>query len=84
MDSFRGRVVWESFLRCCSCGTLACIRFRISVPPTARGWLVLNVEAHDFPGDMPKAFSAALPTMFQNYSSIYDFDRDRNYFTACI
>ncbi len=46
----------------------------------AAGWLVLNVEAHDVPGDLPPDFYAALPTLIKNYASIGNTDRDRSYF----
>ena len=46
----------------------------------AEGWLALNVEAHDVPGDLPPAFYAALPAMLKNYQTIGDTERDRNYF----
>jgi len=46
----------------------------------AEGWLVLNVEPHDVPGDMPPAFYAALPAMIKNYAMIGNTDRDRSYF----
>lgn len=46
----------------------------------AEGWLVLNVEPHDVPGDMPPAFYAALPAMIKNYPMIGNTDRDRSYF----
>jgi cephalosporin-C deacetylase-like acetyl esterase len=46
----------------------------------AQGWLVFNIEAHDLPGDMPQAFYDQMPTLIRNYNSIYDDDRDRNYF----
>ena len=46
----------------------------------AQGWLVFNIEAHDLPGDMPQAFYDQLPTLLKNYNSIYDADRDKNYF----
>lgn len=46
----------------------------------AKGWLVLNVAAHDVPGNMPPEFYAALPAMLKNYNTIYNEDRDRNYF----
>ena len=50
----------------------------------AKGWLVLNVEAHDVPGDMPKEFYAALPALIKNYTAIYNDDRERNYFLQMI
>ncbi len=46
----------------------------------AQGWLALNVEPHDVPCNLPPAFYAALPTMIKSYQSIYDDDRNRNYF----
>jgi len=46
----------------------------------AAGWLVLNIEPHDVPGDMPPEFYAALPALIRRYNTIYNDDRDRNYF----
>ncbi len=46
----------------------------------AEGWLVLNIEPHDVPGDLPKEFYAALPALIRRYNTIYNDDRDRNYF----
>jgi cephalosporin-C deacetylase len=46
----------------------------------AEGWLALNIEPHDVPGDLPAAFYAALPAMIKSYNSIENHDRDRNYF----
>lgn len=46
----------------------------------AEGWLVLNVEPHDVPGDLPQAFYEALPALIKQYTTIYNDDRDRNYF----
>ena len=46
----------------------------------AEGWLALNVEPHDVPGDLPPDFYAALPELIKHYNTIYDDDRDRNYF----
>lgn len=46
----------------------------------AEGWLAVNIEPHDVPGDMPAEFYAALPRLIKNYNSIYNDDRDRNYF----
>lgn len=46
----------------------------------AEGWLAFNVEPHDVPCDLPSAFYAALPTMIKEYRTIYNDDRDRNYF----
>jgi cephalosporin-C deacetylase len=46
----------------------------------AQGWLVFNIEAHDLPGDQPQSFYDNQPTLIKNYNSIYNDDRDRNYF----
>lgn len=46
----------------------------------AEGWLALNIEPHDVPGDMPQDFYAALPALIKHYYTIYNDDRDRNYF----
>ena len=46
----------------------------------AEGWLALNIEPHDVPGDQSPEFYAALPAMIKSYNTIYNDDRDRNYF----
>lgn len=46
----------------------------------AEGWLAFNVMAHDLPYDRDQAFYAALPAMIRNYNSLYNDNRDRNYF----
>ncbi|HKG95048.1 MAG TPA: acetylxylan esterase, partial [Gemmatimonadaceae bacterium] len=46
----------------------------------AEGWLALNVEPHDVPGDMPPAFYDALPTLIKNYNTIGQHSRDESYF----
>lgn len=46
----------------------------------AEGWLVLNVEPHDLPGNLPAEIYPQLPAMLLNYFTIYNDDRDRNYF----
>jgi cephalosporin-C deacetylase len=46
----------------------------------AEGWLALNVMPHDVPSDLPPEFYAALPQMIKNYNTVYDENRDRNYF----
>jgi cephalosporin-C deacetylase-like acetyl esterase len=46
----------------------------------AKGWLVLDIEPHDLPGDLPPEFYAALPQMIKSYNTIYNDNRDRNYF----
>lgn len=50
------------------------------VDRAAQGWLILDVAAHDVPGDMPQAFYDALPAMIKQYHVIYNDDRDRCYF----
>jgi cephalosporin-C deacetylase-like acetyl esterase len=46
----------------------------------AKGWLVLNVEPHDVPSDMPQAFYDALPQLIKNYRLIGRYSRDESYF----
>ena len=46
----------------------------------AEGWLVLNVEPHDVPSDLPQAFYDALPQIIKHYNSINQGNRDDNYF----
>jgi len=46
----------------------------------AEGWLVLNVEPHDVPPDMPQAFYDALPQSIRNYARLGVRDRDDSYF----
>ena len=46
----------------------------------ARGWLVLNVEPHDVPSDMPPAFYDALPQLIKNYRLIGRHNREESYF----
>jgi len=44
------------------------------------GYLVLDVEPHDVPGDMPQAFYDALPTIIKQYNTIGQTSRDDSYF----
>ena len=46
----------------------------------AEGWLVLNVEPHDVPADMPQAFYDALPALIRNYRTIGQRSRDESWF----
>jgi cephalosporin-C deacetylase len=46
----------------------------------AEGWLVLNVEPHDVPADLPQAFYDALPQRIKNYRTIGQHSRDESYF----
>jgi len=46
----------------------------------AEGWLVLNVEPHDVPADMPQAYYDALPQVIKRYNTINQGNRDDNYF----
>src|SRR5215207_3919317 len=46
----------------------------------AEGWLALNIEPHDVPGDRPQSFYDALPQELKNYHTIGRGDRDRSYF----
>ncbi len=46
----------------------------------AEGWLALNIEPHDVPGDQPQSFYDALPQELKNYHTIGRHDRDKSYF----
>jgi cephalosporin-C deacetylase len=46
----------------------------------AEGWLVLNIQPHDVPVDMPQAFYDALPARTRNYHTIGQHSRDESYF----
>ncbi len=46
----------------------------------AEGWLALNIEPHDVPGDQPQSFYDALPQELKNYHTIGRDDRDKSYF----
>jgi len=46
----------------------------------AQGWLVLNVEPHDVPADMPQAFYDALPQLIKDYRLIGRHSRVESYF----
>ncbi len=46
----------------------------------AAGWLVLNIQPHDVPVDMPEAFYAALPALIRNYHTIGQHSREESYF----
>ncbi len=46
----------------------------------AEGWLALNIEPHDVPGDMPQAFYDALPATIKHYETLGHLSRDESYF----
>jgi cephalosporin-C deacetylase len=46
----------------------------------AEGWLVLNIQPHDVPADMPQAFYDALPALIKNYPTIGRHSRDESHF----
>src|SRR5215207_7534651 len=46
----------------------------------AEGWLALNIEPHDVPGDRPQSFYDALPQELKNYHAIGRDDREKSYF----
>lgn len=48
----------------------------------AEGWLVLNVEPHDLPSDMPQPFYDALPQLIRDYRTIGQHSRDESYFLS--
>ncbi|HEX6923901.1 MAG TPA: acetylxylan esterase [Longimicrobiaceae bacterium] len=45
-----------------------------------QGWLVLNVEPHDVPVDMPQSFYDNLPTVVKRYEVLGDHSRDESHF----
>jgi cephalosporin-C deacetylase len=46
----------------------------------AEGWLALNVEPHDVPGDLPQPFYDALPAIIKQYNTIGHLSREESYF----
>jgi cephalosporin-C deacetylase-like acetyl esterase len=46
----------------------------------AEGWLVVNVQPHDVPPDLPQAFYDALPERIKRYDRIGRANRDESYF----
>ncbi|HKP15176.1 MAG TPA: acetylxylan esterase [Gemmatimonadaceae bacterium] len=46
----------------------------------ALGYLALNIEPHDVPGDMPQAYYDALPAIIKQYNTIGALSRDESYF----
>ena len=46
----------------------------------AEGWLVLNVEPHDVPPDMPQSFYDNLPAILKQYNIIGQRSRDDSWF----
>jgi cephalosporin-C deacetylase len=46
----------------------------------AEGWLVLNIQPHDVPVDMPQAFYDALPSLIKRYHLIGRHSRDESHF----
>ena len=46
----------------------------------AEGWLALNIQPHDVPGDRPQSFYDALPQELKNYHAIGRDDREKSYF----
>jgi cephalosporin-C deacetylase-like acetyl esterase/lysophospholipase L1-like esterase len=45
-----------------------------------QGFLTLNIEPHDVPPNMPKAWYKTLPQRIKSYQTIGNDDRDRSYF----
>jgi cephalosporin-C deacetylase-like acetyl esterase/lysophospholipase L1-like esterase len=45
-----------------------------------QGFLTLNIEPHDVPPNMPKAWYKTLPSRLKNYQAIGNDDRDKSYF----
>lgn len=92
MNNVNGAHVWGQLAKPAGAGPFpALLILQWASPPyplqkswvterAAEGWLVLNVEPHDVPADMPQAFYDALPAIIRNYTSIGLHDRDENYF----
>lgn len=92
MDNIRGAHVYGQLAKPSRAGKFpAMLIMQWASPPyplpktwvtdrAAEGWLVLNIEPHDVPSDMPQAFYDALPAMIKQYARINATDRESNYF----
>jgi len=92
MNNINGAHVYGQLARPASTGTFpALLILQWASPPyplrrewvtdrAAEGWLVLNVEPHDVPSDMPQAFYDALPQLLKNYATIGQHSREDSYF----
>jgi cephalosporin-C deacetylase-like acetyl esterase len=92
MNNIRGSHVYGQLARPTREGRFpALVIFQWASPPyplqkswvtdrAAEGWLVLNVEPHDVPSNMPQAFYDALPALIKNYTTVGQHSRDESYF----
>ena len=92
MDHINGTHVWGQIAKPARPGKFpAMVVFQWASPPyplqkrwvtdrAAPGWLVLNIEPHDVPPNMPKPWYNTLPDSLKNYSYIGEDDRDKAYF----
>ena len=92
MNNIRGAHVWGQLAKPAGPGPFpGLLIYQWASPPyplqkswvtdrAAEGWLVLNVEPHDVPSDMPAAFYAALPQIIKDYRTIGQRSRDESYF----
>ena len=92
LNNVDGAHVWAQLARPAAGDKLpALVIFQWASPPyplqeswvtdrAAQGWLVLNVEPHDVPTDMPQAFYDALPERIKRYHLIGRGSRDESYF----
>lgn len=92
MNNIQGAHVYGQLARPAGAGPFpALVIYQWASPPyplqkswvtdrAAEGWLVLNVEPHDVPGDMPQAFYDALPTLVKRYEIVGQHSREESYF----
>jgi cephalosporin-C deacetylase-like acetyl esterase len=92
MNNVNGAHVYGQLARPARAGTFpALLMLQWASPPyplqkswvtdrAAEGWLVLDVEPHDVPGDLPQAFYDALPQLIKDYATIGQHRRDESYF----
>jgi beta-glucosidase len=92
LNNLDGAHVWAQLARPVAGEKLpALVIFQWASPPyplqkawvtdrAAEGWLVLDVEPHDVPADLPQAFYDALPERIKRYPLIGRHSRDESYF----
>jgi len=92
MNNVGGAHVWGQLAKPAGAGPFpALLVYQWASPPyplqkawvtdrAAEGWLVLNVEPHDVPPDLPRAWYDSLPDRIKNYRLIGADNRDSSYF----
>jgi cephalosporin-C deacetylase-like acetyl esterase len=92
LDNVEGAHVWAQMARPADGDELpALVIFQWASPPyplqrawvtdrAQEGWLVVDVEPHDVPPDLPQAFYDALPERIKRYDRIGRTSRDESYF----